>query len=117
MSKPRDDLFAVLLLLLGVFAFRRNSFTGAEAANVDTHADVSAPGEICVLGIIPRGGTVIFAIGKVLEQGREFLFRFSPTGYVQRRRQADSIFHRNPRLLHAYSVNRGRRRFSCKGTS
>ena len=53
------------------------------------------------------------------EQGRELLARFCAVRHIECRRKAHAIFHRNPRLLHADSIDRcrwsfGREAGRCK---
>ena len=112
MRQPGDHLLAVDLLLLGIFALGWNAFACAESANIDAHAHVSTPREIRVLGIVARGRAVIFAIRQIFEQGGELLAGLRAVGHVESCRQANAILHRNPRLLHAHSVGRRRRRFA-----
>ena len=97
--KPGNNLLAIDLLLLGILAFGRNTFTGAEAADIHSDPNVSTPCEVGMLGIISGSGSVIFAVWQVFEQGREFLSRLGAIRHVERRGQADAIFHRDPSLL------------------
>src|ERR1700722_13331754 len=110
--QPIDDLLAVDLLVFGIFALGRHSFPRAEAANIHPHANVSAPREKSMLGIVTRRCPVIFAIRQVFEQGREFLRWLRAVRHVEGRGQADAIFHRDPRPHHAHAVGWRRRRFT-----
>src|SRR5580692_3097679 len=106
--QPIDDLLAVDLLLLGIFALRRHAFTAAETANVNAHADVSAPREIRMPGIIAGRRPIIFAIRQVFEQGGELLSRLRAVGHVEGGGKANTIFYWNPGLHQAHAVSWGR---------
>ena len=71
MRQPGDDLQAVELLLLRVFAAGGNAFAGAEAADIDAGAHVSAAHEVGVQFVVPLGGAVVLAIRVILEDRRE----------------------------------------------
>src|SRR5450631_3286306 len=102
--EPRDNLFAVDLLLLGILALRRNPLARAEPANVDAHPDIATPREISMLGIVARGRAIVFAIWQVFKQGRELLSRLRAARHVERRSQPNAVLQGNPRLLYADAV-------------
>ena len=105
MRQPGDDLQAVELLLLRVLAAGGNAFAGAEAADIDAGTHVSAAHKVGIQFVVTLGGAVILPIRVILEDCREFLAGFAAIGHVQRDRQANSILHRNPCVLHADVVS------------
>jgi hypothetical protein len=114
MGKPGDDLQAVELLLLGVFAVGGKAFASAQAADIDAGAHVSAAHEVGVKSVVKLGGAVVFSIGVILEHDGEFLAGFAAIGHVQRDRQANTVLHRDPCALHADVVSGRRGRLDGK---
>ena len=87
----------------------------AEAPDINADADVSSAGEIRMNRIIAGGGGVVLAIGKVFEQGREFLFALGSVRHVESRGEANTVGHRDPLLYQTKAVARwlGRGRHRC----
>src|SRR5215468_3632604 len=106
MREPRDDLFAIALLLLGILSLRRNAFTGTKPTNIHTNAGISTPREVRMFGIVSRRGSVVLPIRQVLEQGRELLAGLRSLRHVERSCKTHPVFHGNPCLLHADSIDR-----------
>src|SRR5208283_3532497 len=100
-GEPGDDLFAVELLLLRVFAVGGRAFARAKAADVYARADVSAGCEIAMDRIVAGRGGVVFTIGKVFQQGGEFFARLGVVRHIERSRKPDAVRHGNPFLDHA----------------
>src|SRR5271166_5209280 len=106
MGEPCNDLFSVLLLLLGIFPLGRNTFTGTESTNINANAHITAPRKISVLWIIAGRRAIVFAIGEIFEKGRELFARRSAVWHIESRGQPDPVVHRNPRVLHVDSIGR-----------
>src|SRR5260370_38917579 len=104
-------MLAIELFLLGIFAVGRLAFTGAEAADVDADADVSAGGKPGVDRIVARGGSVVFAIGEIFEESGEFLAGLRVAGHVESRGGVDAVGHGNRLLDPGNGGQSGRRRF------
>src|SRR5580658_9503067 len=81
-SEPGDYLQTVRLFLLGILAVGGNSFAGAEAADVDASADVTAASEVGEDPVVTRGHGIIFSVGVVFEDGGKFLVRFRAVRHV-----------------------------------
>src|SRR5712675_1966578 len=112
MSQPRDDLLPIGLLLFRILAFWRKPFTRAKSPDIDARGYVSAPRKIRMNGIVSRRRSVILAVRQIFQQGRELLRRLRSIRHVERRRQAYSVLHWNPGLLHANPILRRRRQFA-----
>src|SRR5580692_4409621 len=52
----------------------------------------------------------------IFENGRKLLLWLGSLGHIQSDGEADTIFHRDPLVLHVHSVGRRRRRIECKPT-
>src|ERR1700685_3661897 len=72
-GEPRNYLQTVSLLLFGILAIGRNSLAGAESADIDARADVTAASEVSEDSVVARGHCVIFSVGMVFEDRRKFL--------------------------------------------
>src|SRR5580692_1293236 len=107
-GEPGNYLQTVSLLLFGIFAVGRNSLAGAETANIDTSADVAAASEVSVDSVVASGHGVIFSVGLVFEDGREFLIWLHTVRHVQSDGKAQAVFHGDPSVFHADSVDGGR---------
>src|SRR5579862_358394 len=113
--QPGNHLLSIHLLLLGIFAFGWYSFTGAESANINAHANISPPREISMLRIILRRRSIIFSVRQIFEQGGELLASLRSIRHVKSSCQPHAILHRNPGLLHAHAIVGRRRGINAKG--
>src|SRR5580692_429603 len=107
-GEPGNYLQTVSLLLFGIFAVGRNSLAGAETANIDTSANVAATSEVREDSVVARGHGVIFSVWLVFEDCREFLIWFRKVRHVQSDGKTDAVFHGDPGVFHADSVDGGR---------
>jgi len=103
---PQLRTLAILLFLLRILAGRSLALAGTRSPNIDAGGNIATMREISVQGIVALDCTVVLPIGQVFEEDGKFFGRTASGWDEQGRLQTQSVLHRNPDLLHPYTVRR-----------